>query len=423
MYMKNKVLFISDDIRGTSGVSHISKTIVAQTADMFDWVQLSAMKEHPEKNSVVDVSNSVTELTGYQNCYVRLYPISGYGDEITLRNLIALESPDAILHMSDPRNFKWLYEMDMELRDNTPLCYYHVWDNDPIPTYNTALYESCDWIGCINKKTHEYVKQLAPNTTSEYIPHGISPDMFYNITNEDEISHLRDMILGTECVYDFVVFCNNVNTPRKRLADLLLSMETFASCHSDKKICLLCHINPNSVPIYNLRKLAEEMCPSVEILFTNKSVSHDDINKLYNIADITVNIASNEGFGLSTLESLMTETPILATDTGGLSDQMYGDDSVVGEWAYAIQPDVRRMNGNADVLYIYEDLCSINSIVSGLNYWFGKSKEELLNAGRLGRENAIKKFNSVDMINSIKHGITSAIESHDQHSMSKIVKL
>jgi hypothetical protein len=119
----------------------------------------------------------------------------------------------------------------------------------------------------------------------------------------------------------------------------------------------------------------------------------------------------------------MAETPILATDTGGLSDQMYGDDLVVGDWAYAIQPDVRRMNGNDSVLYIYEDLCNADSIVSGLNYWFGKSKEERLTAGSLGRKHAIKHFNSVDMIDSIKHGITTAIESHTQHSMSKIVKL
>ena len=35
------------------------------------------------------------------------------------------------------------------------------------------------------------------------------------------------------------------------------------------------------------------------------------------IADFTINIAHSEGFGLSTLESMMTGTPIIAPMTGG----------------------------------------------------------------------------------------------------------
>ena len=42
---------------------------------------------------------------------------------------------------------------------------------------------------------------------------------------------------------------------------------------------------------------------------------------LYNIADVTINMASNEGFGLGTCESLMCGTPISVNVTGGLQDQ------------------------------------------------------------------------------------------------------
>ena len=41
---------------------------------------------------------------------------------------------------------------------------------------------------------------------------------------------------------------------------------------------------------------------------------------LYNIADVTINMASNEGFGLGTCESLMCGTPISVNVTGGLQD-------------------------------------------------------------------------------------------------------
>jgi len=39
------------------------------------------------------------------------------------------------------------------------------------------------------------------------------------------------------------------------------------------------------------------------------------------MADVTINVASNEGFGLATAESVMAGTPIIVTVTGGLQDQ------------------------------------------------------------------------------------------------------
>jgi glycosyltransferase involved in cell wall biosynthesis len=52
---------------------------------------------------------------------------------------------------------------------------------------------------------------------------------------------------------------------------------------------------------------------------------------MYNMADVTVNIASNEGFGLSGAESLMTGTPIINNVTGGLQDHMRFEDER-GDW-------------------------------------------------------------------------------------------
>ena len=43
---------------------------------------------------------------------------------------------------------------------------------------------------------------------------------------------------------------------------------------------------------------------------------------MYNLSDVTINISDAEGFGLSTFESLMCETPIIVTMTGGLQEQV-----------------------------------------------------------------------------------------------------
>ena len=59
-----------------------------------------------------------------------------------------------------------------------PIMYYHVWDNFPTPYFNKYIYDSCDWIGCINKLTHEIVTEISADTPSSYIPHGVSDTAF-----------------------------------------------------------------------------------------------------------------------------------------------------------------------------------------------------------------------------------------------------
>ena len=94
-----------------------------------------------------------------------------------------------------------------------------------------------------------------------------------------------------------------------------------------------------------------------------------------------------------------------------------------GVWAYPMRPDVRRINSGGDVLYIYEDLCSIETITTGLNYWLGKTKEEINACGMIGRTHALKYFSLDKMVNSIKDGLMSAINSHTKEKQNKLVKI
>jgi glycosyltransferase involved in cell wall biosynthesis len=420
--MKKKVLLISDDIRGSSGVSHIGKNLILNLSHEFDWVQLSAMRNHPEHGNIIDVSDSVSSITGVSDLYVRLYPSSGFGNEESVLKILELESPDVVLHISDPRNFSYLYSMDMYIRNKIPLTYYHVWDNDPIPFFNKNIYMSCDWIGCINKKTLQFVKSICGKDKScSYIPHGVSANEFY-LVDVDKINSYKNDILGDD-TYDFVVFSNNVNIPRKQLPTLFLSMEELRKQNYNKRICLLIHINPSSVPSDNLKELARSLCPELDVVFSEQTLGLDNLNIMYNISDLTVNLASNEGFGLSTLESLMTGTPILANNTGGLSDQMHYEDGSIGEWAYSVEPVIRRLNSGGSVPYIYDDICSVNDVVVGLSHWLNMPKETRTEYGELGRIYANENFSLQSMIESISSNITRTITNHKVNNQLKIVKL
>ena len=70
----------------------------------------------------------------------------------------------------------------------------------------------------------------------------------------------------------------------------------------------------------DLVAVVNELCPDYDVKFTNDKFEQSQLNRIYNMVDCTINIANNEGFGLTT-ESLSSGTPIIVNVTGGLQDQ------------------------------------------------------------------------------------------------------
>jgi hypothetical protein len=50
-----------------------------------------------------------------------------------LSQIIQIEKPDAIMLITDPRYFVWLFSMENEIRKNIPITYLNIWDDYPAP--------------------------------------------------------------------------------------------------------------------------------------------------------------------------------------------------------------------------------------------------------------------------------------------------
>jgi hypothetical protein len=113
---------------------------------------------------------------------VFIYPNNGYGDANLLRSLIKIESPDAIMLITDPRYFTWLFQIENEIRKTTPIIYLNIWDDYPAPYYNKSFYESCDALLGISKQTVNINKLVlgdkAKNKVIRYVPHGLNDKIF-----------------------------------------------------------------------------------------------------------------------------------------------------------------------------------------------------------------------------------------------------
>ena len=144
-----------------------------------------------------------------------------------LRQLIMRHQPDAILHFTDPRYWRWLYEMEAEIRENIPILFYHIWDDLPDPKYNRDYYESCDWLGCISKQTYGIVSRVGKIDSEtikpledwqvDYVPHGINPKKCFKTEVPFEF---KKAALGDKD-YKFVLFWMNRNIRRKQPSDVI----------------------------------------------------------------------------------------------------------------------------------------------------------------------------------------------------------
>ena len=422
---KKKILLLSDDLRMSSGVGTVSKNFVLGTIDKYDWVQAGGAIKHPEEGKIVDMNESVRKDTCIEDASLKIYPISGYGNQELVRNLINIEKPDAILHYTDPRFWEWLYQMEHEIRQSIPIFYYNIWDDLPTPRYNEFFYESSDLIMNISKQTFAMVRDAAVNKPRTdwdctYIPHGIPEDKFHPITELDvdewkELQQFKKQMLHNK-EYDFILFWNNRNIRRKLPSDVIMAYKTFADMlpkEKADKCVLVMHTAPIDSNGTNLPEVVKQVCPDHDVIFSTKKLEDKQLNFLYNVADVQINMASNEGFGLGTAEAVMAGTPIIVNVTGGLQDQcgfklngkhithkdyeeimsLHDDrkwknnsELTHGEWVKPVWPSNRSLQGSIPTPYIYDDRPRSEDFADRLKEWYDMGDEERQRCGKLGHE-------------------------------------
>jgi glycosyltransferase involved in cell wall biosynthesis len=348
---KKKVLVLSDHALSTSGVGtqtrHLINGLLSRHPGHWTFRQFGAALKHSNYDTVVVNEDFVIK------------PIDGFGSRDMIRVALATEKPDILFIFTDPRFFIWLFEMEDEVHQTCPIVWWHVWDNDPYPSFNHVLYESTDLINCHSHMTYDLIKdRITPEVN--FIPHAVPEGLFFPISSTEKMSYKRQ-ILGDDRVDHFVGIWVNRNAKRKRPADVIESwkifLEKLEKKHGHRKATLIMHTDPHDQEGPNLIKNAELHGVTDSIFFSNERLEFEKMNILYNISDFCLNISYAEGFGLTTLEAMMTGCPIIALKTGGLTRQVV-DHRDGTENGVAIPVEFRSLVGSQQVPFIYEDYCT-----------------------------------------------------------------
>ena len=419
---KRTIMLLSDDLRMSSGVGTMSREIVLGTLQHYNWVQIGGAIKHPEAGKIIDMTESVREETGIDDAELTIYPTSGYGNQEMLRDLIVRHQVDALLIYTDPRFWGWLFQMEHEVRQHIPIFYYNIWDDLPYPMYNRNFYDSVDLLMNISKQTVNIVKNVRTEYEDwqvTYVPHGCNTDSFYPITSlHDEWEELKSFRAGlADKNIEFIVLYNSRNIRRKMPGDVVLAFKTFCDMlpkEDADKCALLMHTQPRDDNGTDLPELVKAVAPDIKVYFSDQKLDNKHMNFLYNMADVTINIASNEGWGLSTTESLLTETPIIVNVTGGLQDQcgfkkedgsyLTVDDYTTtwgsnhdgrykecGEWAKPVFPSTISLVGSIPTPYIFDDRCRWDDAADKIKEWYDAGDEERKRCGELGKEYAFSE--------------------------------
>lgn len=241
-----------------------------------------------------------------------------------------------------------------------------------------------------------------------YVPHGINAEYFKPLDkNEGVVKKLRKEYFG-ETNYEFVVGFNSRNSHRKHPANLILAFKTVCdhlTPEQASKCALWLHTDKSSVEGTDLVALVNAICPDYKVIVEDSRRTPEEMTAFYNICDVVANVSSNEGFGLSIAEAIMCGTPVIATVTGGLQDQMNITDdggkpiefdlqfgtNVTGRhknhgcWVRPLWNTTNTLQGSPPTPYIMDDIVDYKEISDAIMYWYLAGSERREKCGAAGR--------------------------------------
>lgn len=336
-----KILYLSDSPAIPSGYGKVGKNL------------LMGLRAKGHQIVILGGSLNPGPFKSYPWNGMTLYPVQGYANIDNIRFVLKEHKPDVMIINSDPRHLKHVFEIDNEIRSICPLVFYHLWDDKPFPAFNTMFYRSTDTIVAGSGFIYDLLKTNYKDTPVFYAPMGIDTDVF-NTLQEEAVRNFRGNVFKNypELANKFVIGYVGRNILRKRLLDLYRIFSKFLvnknkSENRKEDVLLFLHTSPFDPEGSNLLYLRDTLYPKLPVAVSEPKGQDDSfLTHLYNMFDVSINIAYAEGFGLPLAESMACGTPCVSALTAGPSGL------ITKENGWLVEPRITAQFGSNEVPYI-----------------------------------------------------------------------
>jgi len=171
--------------------------------------------------------------------------------------------------------------------------------------------QKADVICATSTTIREY---LIPVTNKDIyvIPFGVDTRLFC----KKEVTSLFDK-------NSFVIGCIKALESLYNIDILINAFSILKLKYKEKSLKLLI-IGVGSQEIF-LKKMVSDLSLKDDVLFTGR-IPFSEVSNYFNMLDVLVNISDYESFGVSVIEAMACEKPVIATNTGGLKEIIENSD-------------------------------------------------------------------------------------------------
>ena len=329
---KIRFLIVSTHINQTNSNSKIIHHIIKQLAT-HSWIQIIHFATHKladtDYGRAYPANVKVIDASALEKDKQMGFAFS------ELATTVATEKPDIVFIYNDISvicSYIEAFRKALSVRTFKIWSYLDIVYTAPPQGVIDVLNRDVERIFCVTKTWKEMMKSQGITRPIDVMNHGVDTTMFRSIPKE-----LARQTLGLP--KDIFLFSSfNRNIPRKRLDLLIISFVNLIVSYPAKPIFLLMLSDAGDTGGFQIFEIfARELKlrnASLDIYgnrlnLTKKNTGFrdEDINLLYNCADVGISCAEGEGFGLCTFEQMAVGVPQIAPEINGYTEYCTADNS------------------------------------------------------------------------------------------------
>jgi len=329
---KLKLLIVSTHINQTNSNSKIAYYLIKQLATQ-SWIQIIHFATH----KLTDIDYGRVYPTGVKVIDASVLEKNkemgfAFSELVTA---VATEKPDIVFIYNDISvicSYIDAFRKTLSVRTFKIWAYLDIVYTSPPQGVIDILNRDVERMFCVTKSWKDALKSQGVTRPIDVMTHGVDSNLFRSIPKE-----LARQTLGLP--KDIFLFSSfNRNIPRKRLDLLIISFVNLIVSYPAKPIFLLMLCDTGDTGGFQifdifarelkLRNASLEIYGNrLNLTKKNTGFRDEDINLLYNCADVGVSCAEGEGFGLCTFEQMSVGVPQIAPEINGYTEYCTADNS------------------------------------------------------------------------------------------------